>query len=122
MANGPQPSDPGYQRPQVDWAESLLGTSANDPSQGDHPSVKPGGDTDTDADNDSPVQEPDSDDGGKKQVPVTVRKPRPSKTVYEDYFPVWAIVLIAVGAAAAVAVVVILIVRRKKAKTAPANQ
>lgn len=122
MANGPQPSDPTYQRPQVDWAESLLGTSANDPTQEDHPSVEPGGDTDTDADNDSPAQEPDSDDGGKKQVPVTVRKPRPSKTVYEDYFPVWAIVLIAVGAAAAVAVVVILIVRRKKAKTAPANQ
>ena len=36
-------------------------------------------------------------------MPVTVRKPRPSKTVYENYFPVWAIVLIAVGAAAAVA-------------------
>ena len=122
MANGPQPSDPTYQRPQVDWAESLLGGSAEKPSQEDRPSVEPGGDTDTDADIDSPSQEPDSDDGGKKQVPVTVRKPRPSKTVYEDYFPVWAIVLIAVGAAAVVAVVIILLVRKKKAKTAPTNQ
>ena len=87
------------------------------------PTVPSDEDTDSElVEETEPEDDEKTESDGKKQVSVTVRKPVPKKTVYETYFPVWAIVLIAVGGAAAVAAVVgLVIVRRKKAKTAETN-
>ena len=118
MATGGQPGDPTYQRPQTDWEEGLLEETPET-----EPTVPSDEDTDSElVEETEPEDDEKTESDGKKQVSVTVRKPVPKKTVYETYFPVWAIVLIAVGGAAAVAAVVgLVIVRRKKAKTAETN-